>query len=58
MAAQAQVKRVRVETALVAQVGLIEWTNMVVDQASRNDQRYICETIGLNHLQQFLLFIR
>jgi len=58
MAAQAQVERVRVETALVAQVGLIECTNMVVDQAHRDDQRYICETISLNHLQHFLLFIR
>ncbi len=54
----AQVERVRGETALVAQVGLIECTNMVVDQAHRDDQRYISETIGLNHLQHFLLFIR
>ncbi len=58
MAAQAQVERVRVEIALVAQVELIECTNMVVDQYNRDDQRYICEAIGLNHLQHFLLFIR
>ena len=58
MAAQAQVQRVRVEIVLVPQVGLVEFTDIVIEQGDRDDQRYIGEAIGFDHLQHLLFFIR
>ena len=57
MAAHPQVQGVRVEIVLFAQVGLIEFAYIVIEQSDGNDQRYIVEAIGLNHLQRLLLFI-
>ena len=45
-------------SAMAAQIGLIEFANIVVEQGNGDDQRNICEAIGLDHLQHFLFFIR
>ena len=58
VAAQPKVEGMRVEIVLVAEIGLIEFADEVVEQGNGNDEWNIFETISFDHLQHFLLFIR